>query len=134
MTATSSFASSVRYHLEGLTMLRCSPLHLAVSNANDALEKVRLIALTDPSILEPAEQLNVTVLADKDSGRIVIRGAYSLGTIDPFSCLSSRASQTLALACRRNSSQPTSAPSLAPAHPSSLRTSRRATAATSLDR
>lgn len=47
----------------------------AVSNANDALEKVRLIALTDPSILQPAEQLNVTVLADKDSGRIVIRGA-----------------------------------------------------------
>ncbi|BGO99072.1 ATP-dependent molecular chaperone HSC82 [Rhodotorula toruloides] len=62
-----------------------------LSNANDALEKVRLIALTDPSILEPAEQLNVTVLADKDSGRIVIRDsgigmskeqlAANLGTI-----------------------------------------------------
>lgn len=53
-----------------------------MSNANDALEKVRLMALTNPSILAPAENLNVTVLADAESGRIVIRGASS----SPFSC------------------------------------------------
>ncbi|GAA5999944.1 heat shock protein Hsp90 family protein [Rhodotorula paludigena] len=62
-----------------------------LSNANDALEKVRLLALTDTKILEPAEQLNVTVLADAASGRIVIRDsgvgmtkeqlAANLGTI-----------------------------------------------------
>ncbi|BGP12223.1 hypothetical protein JCM10213_007481 [Rhodosporidiobolus nylandii] len=44
-----------------------------LSNANDALEKVRLIALQDSSILDPAPQLNVSVLADADTGRIVIR-------------------------------------------------------------
>ncbi|GAA5892011.1 hypothetical protein JCM8208_002969 [Rhodotorula glutinis] len=62
-----------------------------LSNANDALEKVRLMALTNPSILTPAENLNVTVLADAESGRIVIRDsgvgmtkeqlASNLGTI-----------------------------------------------------
>ncbi|GAA6008096.1 hypothetical protein JCM10207_007028 [Rhodosporidiobolus poonsookiae] len=62
-----------------------------LSNANDALEKVRLLALTDPKILEPAPQLNVSVLADADNGRIVIRDsgvgmnkeqlAANLGTI-----------------------------------------------------
>ncbi|TNY23764.1 Hsp90 protein-domain-containing protein [Rhodotorula diobovata] len=62
-----------------------------LSNANDALEKVRLMALTNPSILKPAETLNVTVLADAESGRIVIRDsgvgmtkeqlASNLGTI-----------------------------------------------------
>ncbi|GAA5841717.1 hypothetical protein JCM11251_007063 [Rhodosporidiobolus azoricus] len=62
-----------------------------LSNANDALEKVRLISLTDPSILEAASSLNVSVLADADTGRIVIRDsgvgmtkdqlAANLGTI-----------------------------------------------------
>ncbi|GAA5912171.1 hypothetical protein JCM6882_003074 [Rhodosporidiobolus microsporus] len=62
-----------------------------LSNANDALEKVRLLSLTDPSILEPAPALNVSVLADVDTGRIVIRDsgvgmtkeqlAANLGTI-----------------------------------------------------
>ncbi|GAA5960323.1 hypothetical protein JCM21900_006529 [Sporobolomyces salmonicolor] len=62
-----------------------------LSNANDALEKVRLLSLTDPKILEPAPQLNVSVLADTEGGRIVIRDsgvgmtkdqlASNLGTI-----------------------------------------------------
>ncbi|GAA5860289.1 hypothetical protein JCM8547_003453 [Rhodosporidiobolus lusitaniae] len=62
-----------------------------LSNANDALEKVRLTALTDPKVLEPAPQLNVSVLADADNRRIVIRDsgigmskeqlAANLGTI-----------------------------------------------------
>lgn len=46
-----------------------------VSNANDALEKVRLVSLTDSSIFTPAPSLNVSVIADADGGRIVIRGA-----------------------------------------------------------
>lgn len=47
----------------------------AVSNSNDALEKTRLLSLTDSSLLATAPILNVTVLADIPSGRIVIRGA-----------------------------------------------------------
>ena len=82
MTATSLCASSVRRRLPLLVPLPTLhsltlAAHLAVSNANDALEKVRLMALTNPSILAPAENLNVTVLADAESGRIVIRGAPS---------------------------------------------------------
>ncbi|KAI0796792.1 cation-transporting ATPase [Abortiporus biennis] len=37
-----------------------------ISNANDALEKLRLTALTDQAVLEGAEQLNVTIKAFKD--------------------------------------------------------------------
>lgn len=47
----------------------------AVSNSNDALEKTRLLSLTDSSLLATAPSLNVTVLADIPGGRIVIRGA-----------------------------------------------------------
>lgn len=45
-----------------------------LSNSNDALEKTRLLSLTDPTILTPAPQLNITVLVDAPGGRIVIRG------------------------------------------------------------
>lgn len=44
-----------------------------LSNANDALEKVRLVSLTDSSIMAPAPSLNVSVIADAEGGRIVIR-------------------------------------------------------------
>ncbi|TCD70817.1 hypothetical protein EIP91_001507 [Steccherinum ochraceum] len=46
-----------------------------ISNANDALEKLRLTALTERGMLEGAEQLNITIKAVKDEdgpGRIVI--------------------------------------------------------------
>ncbi|KII94772.1 hypothetical protein PLICRDRAFT_99110 [Plicaturopsis crispa FD-325 SS-3] len=47
-----------------------------VSNANDALEKLRLTALTDKSVLEGAEDLNITIKAVKNEdgpgGRIII--------------------------------------------------------------
>ncbi|GAA5882817.1 hypothetical protein JCM16303_002473 [Sporobolomyces ruberrimus] len=62
-----------------------------LSNANDAVEKVRFLSLTDSKVLEPARDLNVTVLADKVGRRIVIRDsgigmtkeqlASNLGTI-----------------------------------------------------
>jgi len=35
------------------------------------------MSLTDSKVLEPAKDLNVTVLADKQGGRIVIRGKSS---------------------------------------------------------
>ncbi|KAH9918203.1 heat shock protein Hsp90 [Epithele typhae] len=46
-----------------------------ISNANDALEKLRLTSLTEPESLSGAEQMNVTIKAYKDSdgaGRLVI--------------------------------------------------------------
>ncbi|SCV68017.1 BQ2448_138 [Microbotryum intermedium] len=62
-----------------------------LSNANDALEKTRLLSLTDPTILEPAPQLNVSVITDVPGKRIIIRDsglgmtqeqlAENLGTI-----------------------------------------------------
>ncbi|OCH90980.1 heat shock protein Hsp90 [Obba rivulosa] len=47
-----------------------------ISNANDALEKLRLTALKEPEVLTGAEELNVTIKAFKDddgSSRIIIR-------------------------------------------------------------
>ncbi|KAI0353523.1 heat shock protein Hsp90 [Trametes cingulata] len=47
-----------------------------ISNANDALEKLRLISLTEPEVLSGAENMNITIKAEKDEngvGRIIIR-------------------------------------------------------------
>lgn len=47
-----------------------------ISNANDALEKLRLTSLTDKEVLSGAEDLNITIKAFKDQdghGRIIIR-------------------------------------------------------------
>ncbi|KAI0368136.1 heat shock protein Hsp90 [Pilatotrama ljubarskyi] len=47
-----------------------------ISNANDALEKLRLISLTEPEVLSGAEKMNITIKAEKDTnggGRIIIR-------------------------------------------------------------
>lgn len=52
-----------------------------VSNANDALEKLRITSLTDKSIWDGSSALNVTIKAERDAdgkgGRIVITGKYS---------------------------------------------------------
>ena len=49
-----------------------------ISNANDALEKLRITSLTDKQVLEGAEQMNITIKAFKDEdgngGRIIITG------------------------------------------------------------
>ena len=49
-----------------------------VSNANDALEKLRLTALTDKQAWDGSEPLNITIKAVKDEdgngGRIIITG------------------------------------------------------------
>ena len=52
-----------------------------ISNANDALEKLRLTSLTEPDVLTGAELMNITIKAVRDEdgsgrGRIVITGAY----------------------------------------------------------
>lgn len=51
-----------------------------ISNANDALEKLRLIALTEKSVWDGASPLNVTIKAVKNSegkgGRIIITGLF----------------------------------------------------------
>ncbi|KAI9066781.1 heat shock protein Hsp90 [Trametes sanguinea] len=47
-----------------------------ISNANDALEKLRLTSLTEPEVLSGAENMNITIKAEKDeqgNGRIIIR-------------------------------------------------------------
>ncbi|KAI1789557.1 heat shock protein Hsp90 [Ganoderma leucocontextum] len=46
-----------------------------ISNANDALEKLRLTSLTEPDVLTGAEQMNITIKAVKDeegAGRLII--------------------------------------------------------------
>lgn len=48
--------------------------HYTVSNSNDALEKTRLLSLTDPTLLLTAPDLNVTVKADLEAGLITITG------------------------------------------------------------
>lgn len=49
------------------------PIPPSVSNSNDALEKTRLLSLTDSSLLSTAPDLNITILADVPGNRIVIR-------------------------------------------------------------
>ncbi|KAI3648397.1 hypothetical protein MP228_006251 [Amoeboaphelidium protococcarum] len=46
-----------------------------ISNASDALDKVRFLSLTDKSVLEGAGELNITVKADADRNILVIRDA-----------------------------------------------------------
>ena len=41
-----------------------------VSNANDALEKLRITSLTDKHVLSGAENLNITIVAHKDEDGI----------------------------------------------------------------
>jgi hypothetical protein len=51
-----------------------------ISNANDALEKLRLTALTEKSMWDGVSPLNLTIKAEKNSdgegGRIIITGSY----------------------------------------------------------
>jgi heat shock protein 90kDa beta len=51
-----------------------------ISNANDAIEKLRLISLTDKSVWDGSEPLNITVKAikneDRKGGRLIISGMF----------------------------------------------------------
>ncbi|KAK4050746.1 hypothetical protein OIO90_004968 [Microbotryomycetes sp. JL221] len=44
-----------------------------ISNANDAIEKLRLMSLTDPNLLDAAPSLNISIIPDVDNNRIIIR-------------------------------------------------------------
>lgn len=53
-----------------------------ISNANDAIEKLRLTALTNKEVWDGVSPLNITIKAVKDEegtgGRIIITGAFHL--------------------------------------------------------
>lgn len=44
-----------------------------LSNSGDALEKLRFASLTDPKVLDSAPALNITIVADVPSKRLIIR-------------------------------------------------------------
>ncbi|KAG0149462.1 hypothetical protein CROQUDRAFT_653531 [Cronartium quercuum f. sp. fusiforme G11] len=44
-----------------------------ISNSGDALEKLRFASLTDSSVLDTAPALNISIIADKPSKRLIIR-------------------------------------------------------------
>ncbi|KAG9293348.1 hypothetical protein G9A89_007594 [Geosiphon pyriformis] len=43
-----------------------------ISNASDAIDKIRFLALTDPQALGTTPDLNITILADKPNRRLII--------------------------------------------------------------
>ncbi|XP_050304833.1 endoplasmin [Anthonomus grandis grandis] len=43
-----------------------------ISNASDALDKIRLLSLTDKSVLDSTSELNIKIKADKDTGMLHI--------------------------------------------------------------
>lgn len=43
-----------------------------ISNASDALDKIRLLALTDKSVLDATSEMNIRIKADKDTGMLHI--------------------------------------------------------------
>lgn len=53
-----------------------------ISNANDAIEKLRLTALTNKEVWDGVSPLNITIKAVKDEegtgGRIIITGTFYL--------------------------------------------------------
>ena len=61
-----------------------------ISNANDALEKLRLTALTDKNAWNGADPLNITIKAEKDEdgkgGRLIISGE-GIPALPPFTVL-----------------------------------------------
>ena len=49
-----------------------------VSNASDALDKLRFLALTDPGVMGPTDALEIRIRADADAKTITIECARAL--------------------------------------------------------
>ena len=51
-----------------------------ISNANDAIEKLRLVSLTDKTVHDGSNPLNITIRLQKDDdkkgGRLIITGVF----------------------------------------------------------
>lgn len=45
---------------------------LCCSNASDALDKLRFLSVTDPSLMEPNPAMEIRIKADKDAGTITL--------------------------------------------------------------
>ena len=43
-----------------------------ISNASDALDKIRLLSLTDPNILKDTEEMSIRIKADKENHALTI--------------------------------------------------------------
>lgn len=43
-----------------------------ISNASDALDKVRFVSLTDPAAMKGRDDLEILIRADKDNNQIII--------------------------------------------------------------
>lgn len=43
-----------------------------ISNASDALDKARFMAVTDPNIMAGREELEIRIRGDKEAGTLVI--------------------------------------------------------------
>lgn len=43
-----------------------------ISNASDAIDKIRLLSLTDKSVLDAVPELSIRIKADKDTGMLHI--------------------------------------------------------------
>ena len=61
-----------------------------VSNASDALDKLRFTALTDASVMAPEEALEIRIRADKDARTITIECALPLLPLRCIPAFSSR--------------------------------------------
>jgi hypothetical protein len=80
-----------------------------ISNANDAVEKLRLTALKDRSVWDGADPLNITIKAypdeDGKGGKLVITGMFIQVRWLAFSF--SLFTKILVLVCLLKSSRPT---------------------------